>query len=89
MGRYQNSGAGTGTFDIKVLSQVGHSLPPAEFHAHFNDIVKICCWAERYLCCFHLEKGTIKKYVSNYARNGLSSDMWGNLYSVGGTSLGH
>ena len=36
MGRYQNSGAGTGTFDIKFLSQVGHPLPPAEFHAHFD-----------------------------------------------------
>ena len=36
VGRYQNSGAGTGTFDIKFLSQVGHPLPPAEFHAHFD-----------------------------------------------------
>ena len=24
VGRYQNDGAGTGTLDIKVLSQVGH-----------------------------------------------------------------
>ena len=24
VGRYQNAGAGTGTLDIKVLSQVGH-----------------------------------------------------------------
>ena len=37
MGRYQNSGAGTGTLDIKVLSQVGHPLPPAEFHVKFDD----------------------------------------------------
>ena len=37
MGRYQNSGAGSGTFDIKVLSQVGHPLPPAEFHVKFDD----------------------------------------------------
>ena len=36
MGRYQNSGAGTGTFDIKFLSQMGHPLPPAEFQAHFD-----------------------------------------------------
>ena len=33
----QNSGAGTGTLDIKVLRQVGHPLPPAEFHVKFDD----------------------------------------------------
>ena len=38
MGRYQNSRAGTGTFDIKVLSQVGRTpLPPVEFHEHFGE----------------------------------------------------
>ena len=37
VGQYQNAGDGTGTDDIKVLSQVGHSLPPAEFNAHFDD----------------------------------------------------
>ena len=37
MGRYQYSGAGTRTFDIKVPSQVGHPLPPAEFHAHLDE----------------------------------------------------
>ena len=28
------------------------------------------------MCWFHLEKGSIKKYVT-IVRNGLSSDMWG------------
>ena len=37
VGRYQNSGAGTGTLDIKVLSQVGHPLPPSEFNIQFDD----------------------------------------------------
>ena len=27
----------TGTFDIKVVCKVGHPMPPAEFHAHFDD----------------------------------------------------
>ena len=91
MGRYQNSGAGTGTFDIKVLSQVGHSLPPAEFHAHFNDSEDMLLGREVSVL-FSFRKRHYKevcKYASNYVRNGLSSDMWGNLYSVGGTSLGH
>ena len=38
MGRYQNSRAGTGTFDIKVLGQVGQTpLTSVEFHAHFGE----------------------------------------------------
>ena len=87
MGRYQNSGAGTGTFDIKVLSQVGHSLPPAEFHAHFNDSEDMRLGTEVSVL-FSFRKRHYKE-VCNYVRNGLLSDMWGNLYSVGGTSLGH
>ena len=73
MGRYQYSGAGTGTFDIKVLSQVGHSLPPAEFHAHFNDSEDMLLGRDVSVL-FSLEKGT-KKEVCTYVRNGLSSDM--------------
>ena len=38
MGRYQNSGAGTGTLDIKVLSQVGHPLLPADILVQFHDV---------------------------------------------------
>ena len=37
MGRYQNPGARTGTLDIKVLSQVGHPLLPADFFVQFDD----------------------------------------------------
>ena len=87
MGRYQNSGAGTGTFDIKVLSQVGHSLPPAEFHAHFNDREDMLLGREVFVF-FSIRKRHYKE-VCHYVRNGLSSGMWVNLYSVGGTSLGH
>ena len=87
MGRYQNSGAGTGTFDIKVLSQVGHSLPPAEFHAHFNDSEDMLLGRE-VIVLFSIRKRHYKE-VCHYVRNGLSSGMWVNLYSVGGTSLGH
>ena len=87
MGQYQNSGAGTGTFDIKVVSQVGHSLPPAEFHAHFNDSEDMLLSREVSVL-FSFRKRHYKE-VCNCVRNGLSSDMWGNLYSVGGTSLGH
>ena len=38
MGRYQNSRDGTGTLDIKVLSQVGHPLLPADILVQFDDI---------------------------------------------------
>ena len=38
MGRYQNSGAETGTLDIKILSQVGHPLLPDDILVLFDDI---------------------------------------------------
>ena len=38
MGRYQNSGVGTGTLDIKVLSQVGHPMLPADTLVQFDDV---------------------------------------------------
>ena len=38
MGRYQNSGEGTGTLDIKVLSQVGHPMLPADTLVQFDDV---------------------------------------------------
>ena len=41
MGRYQNSGAETGTLDIKVLSQVGHPLLPADILVLFDDVEDI------------------------------------------------
>ena len=41
MGRYQNSGAETGTLDIKVLSQVGHPLLPADILVQFDDVEDI------------------------------------------------
>ena len=41
MGRYQNSGAETGTLDIKVLSQVGHPLLPADILVQFDDFEDI------------------------------------------------
>ena len=41
MGRYQNSGAETGTLDIQVLSQVGHPLLPADILVQFDDVEDI------------------------------------------------
>ena len=41
MGRYQNSGAESGTLDIEVLSQVGHPLLPADILALFDDVEDI------------------------------------------------
>ena len=38
MGRYQNSGAKTGTLDIKLPSQVGHPLLPADILVQFDDV---------------------------------------------------
>ena len=38
MGRYQNSGVGTGTLDIKVLSQVGHPMLLADTLVQFDDV---------------------------------------------------
>ena len=38
MERYPNSGAGYGTFDIKVLSQVGHPILPADTLVQFDDV---------------------------------------------------
>ena len=38
MGRYQNSGAETGTLDIQVLSRVGHPLLPADILVQFHDV---------------------------------------------------
>ena len=66
---------------------MGHSLPPAEFHAHFNDSEDMLLSREVSVL-FSFRKRHYKE-VCNYVRNCLSSDMWGNLYSVGGTSLGH
>ena len=37
MGRYQNSGVGTGTLDIRVLSQVGHPMLPPDTLVQFDD----------------------------------------------------
>ena len=66
MGRYQNSGAGTGTFDIKVLSQVGHPLPPAEFHAHFDDSEDMLLGRGVFdgISVVSFRKGTLKKYAT-------------------------
>ena len=41
MGRYQHSGAETGTLDIQVLSQVGHPLLPADILVQFDDVEDI------------------------------------------------
>ena len=41
MGRYQNSGAETGTLDIKVLCHVGRSWLPADILVQFDDVEDI------------------------------------------------
>ena len=41
MGRYQNSGVGTGTLDIRVLSQVGHPMLPPDTLVQFDDVEDI------------------------------------------------
>ena len=56
----------TGTFDIKVLCQVGHPMPPAEFHAHFDDSEDMLLGRGVFdgISVVSFRKGTLKKYAT-------------------------
>ena len=67
MGRYQNSGAKSGTLDIEVLSQVGHPLLPADILVQFDDVEDMLLGkgvldGMGVIIC--KKKGTRKKYVT-------------------------